>query len=399
MIRYFIVVGLSLLITGAVLYPLITQFREFAHVDALDHLKARASLSSIAQPKRAGSGLSPSELLTYEAETLPHALWTLYYLNGIDGARPSITASSSQEASWSLGAVDAVPVAGDYNGDGVLDLAGYRPGVSADGLSSARNWVLYFAKKGAAGRARYADSSRNPLELLWGSHAAIAVPADYDGDGAMDVAVFEAAAGIWQLLFSSGGFNRAKAALGASEFGESQHWGRAGDAPLPADYNGDGCADLAVIRREDKHYFWHIFYRSCRGSKAQGPLKLKFGAIGDMPLAGDFDGDGRIEPAVYRPSLGRVAVRFWSGKVSQLRKLAKNGRAFSEDFDGDGISDPAVFTESGKVIIRNSSVRGRVREILRGQSPANTALSNFLPAERPAAVVLREHQLSALWVK
>ena len=41
-------------------------------------------------------------------------------------------------------------------------------------------------------------------------------------------------------------------------------------------------------------------------SALSGIRTLNFGQAGDIPLAGDFDAIGYDEPAVYRPSTGRV---------------------------------------------------------------------------------------------
>lgn len=45
------------------------------------------------------------------------------------------------------------------------------------------------------------------------------------------------------------------------------------------------------------------------------PLRLALGVPGDVPIAADWDGDGRLEPGVYRPSLNRWFIdRKLSGK-------------------------------------------------------------------------------------
>ena len=60
------------------------------------------------------------------------------------------------------------------------------------------------------------------------------MPADYDGDGKADVAVYRS--GAWFIVNSSGGT-------------QVVGWGGAAqDIPVPADYDGDGKTDVAVFR-------------------------------------------------------------------------------------------------------------------------------------------------------
>ncbi|MDQ3681069.1 MAG: peptidase M23, partial [Actinomycetota bacterium] len=86
------------------------------------------------------------------------------------------------------------------------------------------------------------------------------VPADYDGDGKVDKAVFRA--GVWYVNRSTGG----DTALG---------YGTSGDVPAPGLYDGDNTADMAVFRNG----VWYV-----RNSFNGTDTAVAYGAGGDIPL-------------------------------------------------------------------------------------------------------------------
>jgi VCBS repeat protein len=66
----------------------------------------------------------------------------------------------------------------------------------------------------------------------------VVAPADYDGDGRTDVAVFRPSTGVWWILYSSNEYSTYATVL----------YGLSGDVPMPGDYDGDGLAEPAYFR-------------------------------------------------------------------------------------------------------------------------------------------------------
>ena len=104
-------------------------------------------------------------------------------------------------------------------------------------------------------------------------------------------------------------------------------FGDAGDIPVPGDYNGDGITDLAVYRPSTGT--WYV----------RNLLAVQFGDPGDVPVPGDYDGDGTTDLAVFRPSSTMWLVR------NQLAVSfgTADDTLVPGDYNGDGATDIAVY--------------------------------------------------------
>ncbi len=76
-------------------------------------------------------------------------------------------------------------------------------------------------------------------------------------------------------------------------------FGTAGDLPMALDWNGDGLDEWGVFRPSNAR--WYIDMNHNVGAFEPGTdLEFQYGLITDIPITGDFGGDGADEIAVFR---------------------------------------------------------------------------------------------------
>jgi Beta-propeller repeat len=131
--------------------------------------------------------------------------------------------------------------------------------------------------------------------------------------------------------------------------------GALGDVAVAGDFNGDGIDTASTFNGG----VWKIFNFNA-ASYGAAPITSSFGLSGDLPIVGDWDGDGVESLGTYRRSNGRF---FLSNAVQNPQINFQITFGLAEDFpvagdwDGDGIDTVGVFRPSaGQFFLTNDNV-------------------------------------------
>jgi hypothetical protein len=102
---------------------------------------------------------------------------------------------------------------------------------------------------------------------------------------------------------------------------------------LTGDFDGDGKIDLAVYRPDEGKWF-------IANSGSPTYSVYQFGALTDIPTPADYDGDGRTDIAIFRPSDGNWWINTTTAGLI-VQQFGQNGdRPTPNAFGNYSLSKP-----------------------------------------------------------
>lgn len=117
-----------------------------------------------------------------------------------------------------------------------------------------------------------------------------------------------------------------------------------------ADFDGDGRSDISVFRPSDGT--WYILQSASNTFRAQ-----PFGTDGDKIVPGDYDGDGRTDFAVFREVSTSGLWYILQSSDNAFRAVVwgfNTDKPVPGDYDGDGRTDIAIYRDGTWWILQSS---------------------------------------------
>ncbi|MGH7805737.1 MAG: InlB B-repeat-containing protein, partial [Candidatus Binatia bacterium] len=186
-----------------------------------------------------------------------------------------------------FGMTGDLPVVGDWTGSGVSTIGVFRP--------SNGYWFLDLD-----GDSRWDGCAIDGCFGPFGQAGDLPIAIDWFGIGIHLLGVFRPSTGIWYIDLNADGrhdgCNTVDGCLGP--------WGMAGDLPVVGDWDDWGFESIGVFRPSTG--VWYLdrnlegWWEGCQIEHCVGP----FGMKGDLPVVGDWNGDGKKSIGIFRPSTG-----------------------------------------------------------------------------------------------
>ena len=228
----------------------------------------------------------------------------------------------------------------DTDGDGYPDEIDPYP-ADPNAVPAARIGV-----RGGTSPSYSLDLKASTRVTSFGLASDLPIVGDWDGDGFDEIGAFRPSNRRFYLDMNANGIWDGGDRVAGP-------YGTAGDLPVAGDWNGDGKDEIGVFRRSNA-----CFYLDADDNGAWSAPDRRLGPFGvpnrDLPISGDWDGDGVDQIGVYRPPQSNFYLDMdgngtWSG--SDLRSQVFGGPGDAPvigDWNGDRRDEIGVYRASGK---------------------------------------------------
>jgi len=128
------------------------------------------------------------------------------------------------------------------------------------------------------------------LNISFGISGDIPITGDWNGNGYDTIGVFRPSTAQFFLDYDNDGVSDMNATFGII-----------GDAPVAGDWDGDGDDNIGVFRPNHSESGLTMFFLDLDNSGGSADQSVAFGEPDDLPVIGDWDGDGDDNIGLYRP--------------------------------------------------------------------------------------------------
>ena len=189
------------------------------------------------------------------------------------------------------------------------------------------------------------------ISTTFGISGDLPVTGDWDGNGTDDIGVFRPGAGQFVLNLPS--------ARGSIII--VLNFGQKGDLPVAGDWNGDGIDTVGVFNPSTGE--WRLTNGpNLNNTTPPVIFQFTFGANGDTPIAGDWNGDGFDTPGLFRSGVVQFILSNGFQGTTDIPPFSFGSlgtKAVAGDWDGDGITTVGVFNPiNGEMAFNNTNTAG-----------------------------------------
>jgi len=177
------------------------------------------------------------------------------------------------------------------------------------------------------------------------------------------------AAGLWRVNNA----NAEQLSTSAAVFA-SYRWGRSGDLPVVGDWDGDGTQTVGVVRPDADRDSNHLLLRNSDGSK----LDFWYGRYGDRVLVGDWNGDRIWTPAAVRSGVWSLRNSNSTGAADTTVRFGRAGdHGYVGDWNGNGTWTPGVLRAGTRWYLKNSFTGTSAAVGLAKQTPGTPVVGDW----------------------